>query len=178
MAPRGRSDARNVLTSTVICVATRRDEALQEINLDSLVVGRPIHEKIANDAAINAAFDQITYGKGSAILSMFESWVGTEKFQRFIHDYLAHHTHGSATADDFLDELAAHAGADVAAAYRTFLDQPGVPLVSVAVRCAGKAARLELSQERFLPLGATAPQPVYAGGTGLANLAAGIVGLI
>ncbi|TNY02848.1 M1 family aminopeptidase, partial [Escherichia coli] len=37
-------------------------EGFAAMDLDALVAGRPIHQKIANDADIDAAFDQITYG--------------------------------------------------------------------------------------------------------------------
>ncbi|HEX2573943.1 MAG TPA: M1 family metallopeptidase [Polyangia bacterium] len=122
---------------------------------DSLVTAQPIRLPVATRHAIAASFDNnITYGKGNAILTMFEAWLGEEKFQKFIHDYLAAHAHGNATAEDFLQKLGEHAGSEVTAAYRSFLEQPGVPLVSVAVRCGGGATpRLILSQERYLPLG-------------------------
>lgn len=122
---------------------------------DSLVTAQSIRLPVTTKHAIAASFDNnITYGKGNAILTMFEAWLGEEKFQKFIHDYLAAHAHGNATAEDFLAKLQEHAGAEVAAAYRSFLEQPGVPLVSVALRCgAGQPPRLTLSQERYLPLG-------------------------
>jgi aminopeptidase N len=122
---------------------------------DSLITAQSIRLLVATKHAIAASFDNaITYGKGNAILSMFEAWLGEEKFQKFIHDYLAAHAHGNATAEDFLAKLGEHAGKEVAAAYRSFLEQPGVPLVSVDLRCAaGTAPRLVLSQERYLPLG-------------------------
>lgn len=122
---------------------------------DSLVSAQPIRLPVTTKHAIASSFDNnITYGKGNAILTMFEAWLGEEKFQKFIHDYLAAHAHGNATAEDFLQKLGEHAGAEVAAAYRSFLEQPGVPLVSIALRCGGgQAPRLVLSQERYLPLG-------------------------
>ena len=43
----------------------------------------------------------------------------------------------------------------MAAAFSTFLDQPGVPVVAVALDCAGGPPGLTLSQKRLLPLGST-----------------------
>src|SRR5205807_8142275 len=41
-------------------------------------------------------------------------------------------------------------------AFNTFLNQPGVPLVSATLNCgAGKPASLALTQERYLPLGSS-----------------------
>ena len=41
----------------------------------------------------------ITYGKGAAILTMFERWVGPEKFQKGIQRYLAEHRDVGAVAE-------------------------------------------------------------------------------
>jgi alanyl aminopeptidase len=48
------------------------------------------------------------------------------------------------------------AGHDVKAAFRSFIDQEGVPLVEVKSSCDGSRGRLELSQSRYLPLGSEA----------------------
>jgi alanyl aminopeptidase len=83
---------------------------------------------------------------------MFESYMGRERFRAGIHRYLTKYSWKNATSAEF---LAALAGDDtsVAAAFSTFLEQPGVPLVTAALDCSGGAAKLKLSQQRFLPLG-------------------------
>ncbi|MEP7283002.1 MAG: ERAP1-like C-terminal domain-containing protein, partial [Rubrivivax sp.] len=43
------------------------------------------------------------------------------------------------------------------AAFESFLNQPGVPIVQVAVDCGGPVPRLRLEQRRFLPAGSTSP---------------------
>ncbi len=50
---------------------------------------------------------------------------------------------------------AAVAGKDVAPVFSSFLDQPGVPEISVALKCGTKPA-LELAQKRSLPIGSQA----------------------
>jgi len=66
----------------------------------------------------------------------------------------------------------------LASAFSSFLDQPGVPLVTAQLACHDGAARLDLAQQRFFPLGSSgaAPQlwkvPVcvrYPAGTGEAR---------
>ena len=44
-------------------------------------------------------------------------------------------------------------------AFHTFLEQSGVPLVSVALKCAEGAPAVELEQTRYVPLGLKAPAP-------------------
>jgi alanyl aminopeptidase len=122
---------------------------------DRLVSARALHGAIDRDQDIESAFDEIAYAKGSAVLAMFEDFVGADVFRRALAGYLAAHAWGSAGSRDFVDALAAAAGADVAAAFSTFLEQGGVPLVSLDVDCAGDRAELVLAQERFLPLGST-----------------------
>ena len=121
---------------------------------DSLVSARRVRQPIETKDDIVNAFDSITYDKGSALLNMFESYMGRERFRAGIHRYLTKYSWKNANAAEF---LAALAGDDtsVAPAFSTFLDQPGVPLVTGALECSGGAATLKLSQQRFLPLGST-----------------------
>ena len=122
---------------------------------DTLVSARKVHQEIVTKDDIVDAFDDITYQKGAAVLSMFEAWVGSRKFQQGVRHYIAAHRNGNATAADFLAALEAASRPGVAAAFSTFLDQPGVPLVEVSLSCAGGAAALDLSQKRLLPIGTT-----------------------
>ena len=124
------------------------------ISSDVLVSARSIRQPIESTNDIQNAFDSITYEKGGGVLSMFERWVGADVFQRGLHDYLNAHRFGNATADDFLAAESAASGKDVKTAFRTFLDQPGVPFVETEVKCDG-SPRLHLKQSRYLPLGST-----------------------
>jgi len=119
---------------------------------DSLVSARRVRQPIASNDDITNAFDSITYDKGAALMAMFESYMGPEKFRMGIHRYLTKYAWKNATSAEF---LAAVAGDDtrIPPAFSTFLDQPGVPLVTAALECSGGAAYVNLSQRRFLPLG-------------------------
>jgi alanyl aminopeptidase len=123
---------------------------------DSLVTARRIRQPIAGNDDIANAFDGITYQKGAAVIAMFEGWVGEEGFRRGIQRYLKSHAWGNATADDFVASIAeATKTPAVVPAFHSFLDQPGVPLVTAELVCGGGAPRLVLSQKRFLPTGST-----------------------
>ncbi len=123
---------------------------------DSLVTARRIRQPIAGNDDIANAFDGITYTKGAAVIEMFEKFVGEEGFRNGIQHYLKTHAWGNATADDFVASIAeATKTPSVVPAFRSFLDQPGVPLVTAELQCAGGAPKLLLSQKRFLPTGST-----------------------
>ncbi len=124
------------------------------IGSDALTSARSIRQPIATNDDIENAFDSITYQKGGGVLSMFERWVGEDAFRKGLHDYLAAHAFGNATADDFLAAESAASGKDVKTPFHTFLDQPGVPFVEAEVRCDG-SPRLHLKQQRYFPLGST-----------------------
>lgn len=124
------------------------------LHADALVTARQIRQPIESDDDIFNAFDGITYEKGESVLAMFERFVGADTFQRGIRAYLAQHANGNAGADDFIAAISHAAGRELGAAWRSFLDQPGAPMVDVALTCApGKPAALTLAQQRFLPVG-------------------------
>jgi alanyl aminopeptidase len=120
---------------------------------DSLVSARKIRQPIESNDDIANAFDGITYSKGQAVIGMFESWMGQDAFQRGVRRYIRQYAWRNATAGDFLDSLASAGNPAVPRAFSTFLDQPGVPLVSVKLSCDAGGATLHLTQKRALPLG-------------------------
>ncbi|HET9622552.1 MAG TPA: M1 family metallopeptidase [Kofleriaceae bacterium] len=119
---------------------------------DALGSARQIRQPITSYDDIQDAFDGITYQKGAAVLAMFEHWAGSERFLKGLHEYLAAHAYGNATADDFLAATSAATDKDIKTPFHTFLDQPGVPFVETEVACQGPAV-LKLKQSRFTPLG-------------------------
>jgi alanyl aminopeptidase len=125
---------------------------------DALVSARQVRQPIESNNDINNAFDSITYQKGSALLNMFESYMGPENFREGVHRYLLKYQWKNATSGEFLLALA---GDDrrIASAFSSFLDQPGVPLVTAQLECRGGAAQLALTQQRFFPLGSTGAAP-------------------
>ena len=124
--------------------------------MDSLVTARRIRQPITGNDDIANAFDTITYEKGAAVIAMFEGWAGEEGFRKGIQKYLKSHAWGRATADDFVTSIAeATKAPGVVPAVRSFLDQPGVPLLTAELVCAGGAPKLLLSQKRFLPTGSS-----------------------
>lgn len=131
------------------------DARARAMGTDTLTTTRQVRQPIVTNDDIYNAFDAITYEKGESVLAMFERFVGVEKFRAGIHHYLTQHANGNATADDFIAAIAGAAQRpEVAPAFKSFLDQPGAPLVDVTLACnAGKAPSLHVKQERFLPVG-------------------------
>ena len=130
-------------------------EAMQN---DSLISARMIRQPITGNGDIETAFDGITYQKGAAVLGMFENFVGPQVFQKGMQAYIKAHAFGNANADDLVDAIATAAGKGEAfkKAFKSFLNQNGVPLVATKLDCKPKgAAVLQLTQSRYLPLGSS-----------------------
>ncbi|MBT8066925.1 MAG: M1 family metallopeptidase [Gammaproteobacteria bacterium] len=129
---------------------------------DSLVNARQIRQPILSNNDIATAFDGITYSKGGAVLSMFENLLGREDFRQGVRNYMGEFQYGTATADDFIRHLAAASTEQskelVIAAFNSFLEQPGLPLVEVASECSDSDVSVSLTQSRYFPLGSKGEQ--------------------
>lgn len=120
---------------------------------DSLLSARKVRQEIVTKDDISNAFDGITYQKGAAVISMFESFLGGEEFRRGVQSYLKQYAFRNASAPDFLDSISTSSGKNINAAFSTFLNQAGAPLLSASLDCKETGASLHLTQERYLPLG-------------------------
>ncbi len=121
---------------------------------DSLDTARAIRQKIDDERDIENAFDGITYGKGEAVLTMLEKWIGADTFQKGVRAYLAKHAWGNATYDDFVGAMSDAAGKDLHPLFDSFVLQSGLPYVSVKLECAkSEAPKLQLAQQRYAPVG-------------------------
>ena len=133
----------------------RIEGTLGAMNNDSLLSARKIRQPVANQGDIENAFDGITYQKGAAVLRMFEEWIGEDTYRRAMRDYLAGHAFGSGSSDDLIAAIAKASGKGevLADAMRSFLDQPGIPLLQTELACRNGKASLTVSQSRYLPFG-------------------------
>ncbi len=140
----------------------RRDllsRGLQVMGSDSLINARQIRQPIKSNNDIATAFDGITYSKGGAVLSMFESFLGRENFRQGVRNYMQEFEYGTATADDFIRYLAAASTSQpdevVTVAFNSFLEQAGLPLLGFSSQCTTDGVSIQLKQSRYFPLGSS-----------------------
>lgn len=127
----------------------REDEAEDldnTLNLDSQPTTRTIRAKAETPSEINEMFDGIAYGKAGAVLGMVENFLGEEVFRQGVHNYLAAHLYANATAEDFWNAQTANSHQPVDKIMQSFVTQPGVPLLMLSER---KAGRIPVEQSRF-----------------------------
>ncbi|MDR3745609.1 MAG: M1 family aminopeptidase [Acidobacteriaceae bacterium] len=123
--------------------ATAQDRTM---NADAGRTTRTIRAQAESPSQIGEMFDGIAYGKAGAVIGMVENYVGEEAFRRGVHEYLAEHSYGNATAEDFWGTMARVSGLPVDAVMRSFVEQPGVPLVHFGGAAGGE---IPATQERF-----------------------------
>ncbi len=116
------------------------------LNLDAQKTTRTIRAEANTPDEINEMFDGITYGKAGAALGMVENYVGEETFRQGIHNYLAAHLYGNATAEDFWNAQTAVSHKPVDTIMSSMVSQPGEPLVSFSHP---EQAGITVTQKRF-----------------------------
>ncbi len=119
------------------------------LNTDSLANTRPIHQAANTPAQIMELFDGIAYGKAAAVLRMLESYLGEETFRAGVNAYIQQHQYANATATDFWDAQTRTSKKPVDQIMPTFVDQAGVPIISVKQACSGNSTKVTLDQRRF-----------------------------
>jgi alanyl aminopeptidase len=133
-------------------------EMLRAMVVDSRLTTRAMRAQLKATDNLTGVFDLLSYQKGQAILTMLERWLGEEKFRDGVRAYIAAHAEGNATAADLWAALSKAAGHDVGAVAGSFLDQPGVPIVTVETLGGSK---VKLSQRRFVSHGSARPSQLW-----------------
>jgi len=125
------------------------------LDTDTLEATLPVRKPAnTHDEVLNSFDNGTTYAKGSAIIDMFEAWLGEERMRDLLRRHIKKHEWGVATSEDFAATLSAAASPDVARAFRSFIDQPGAPRIAAELQCQpGAPAKLKLTQERYVPAG-------------------------
>ncbi|HEY6867715.1 MAG TPA: M1 family metallopeptidase [Candidatus Eisenbacteria bacterium] len=107
---------------------------------------RAMRARIDGFDDIDEGFDELAYQKGQAVLGMLEQWLGPDTFRKGVRDYIQAHAWGNAEGADFWNALSKASGQDVSKTVTSFLDQPGVPMVSAIV---GEGRAVHFTQGQF-----------------------------
>jgi aminopeptidase N len=116
------------------------------LNLDAQRTTRTIRAKADTPDQINEMFDGISYGKAGAVLLMVENYLGEETFRRGVHNYLAAHMYGNATAEDFWGAQTAESKKPIDKIMGSLVAQPGVPILNFQ---APQGSSVSVGQQRF-----------------------------
>jgi aminopeptidase N len=128
------------------------------LGLDALQTTRAIRIHVETPDEINEVFDGIAYEKTAGVLRMVEGFVGPEAFRKGIAAYLKKYAYSNAAGEDFWSEMARVTGQPLDRIFKGYIEQAGVPLISVQTKCTGANTEITLRQERF----SGSPKPAAA----------------
>jgi len=129
--------------------------AISAMKLDSLASTRAIREPITDNNNIRNAYDAITYAKSLGVIHMVDEYFGADTFRPALGRYIEQFADGVADSPDFYKVIGDETNSpQLTEAFRTFVEQKGVPLLSVTLDCnTGGAAKVRIKQQRYKPLG-------------------------
>ncbi len=114
---------------------------------DQGITTHPVEVPVPSTANAFDNIDAITYSKGASVLHQLRQLLGAEVFRQGVHDYLAQHSYGNATLEDFIDSLSKASGRDLKPWSREWLYAPGLNSLSADFACTdGKLSRFRLLQ--------------------------------
>jgi alanyl aminopeptidase len=99
------------------------------MDTDALSTTKAIRRPIAASDAMAHLFDSLAYNKGMAVLDMIEDWMGEALFREGMVEYMNDYAWGNADAFDLAASLETVADSDVLAIMKSFVTQPGIPLL-------------------------------------------------
>lgn len=129
---------------------TRVDGRERAMGLDAYKTTHPVVQEIKTVEAVNQAFDAITYNKGEAVITMFESFAGEDAWREGIRAYMKKHAYANTVTSDLWSAVEAAGATGLSAIAHDFTSQPGIPLVTVtSAQCSNGITTLALSQGEF-----------------------------
>ena len=114
----------------------RNDLAFAGLNSktkDSIAGVQAVRQDIDDVEEISTLFDSaIVYAKGLRLLRMLYTLIGEDAFRRGLADYFKAHAYGNTTANDLWNAWTKYAKIDVADFMNPWLNQPGLPMLTVS----------------------------------------------
>ena len=104
---------------------------------------RPVRVEVHDREGSKNVYSRIVYDKGASVLLMLEGWMGDDKVQSALRDYLNEHRFGIAATSDLAADLKRASGVDPSSVMHAFLDTTGIPRVSAKVKC-DETAKMEI----------------------------------
>ena len=125
------------------------EDTTNVLGADAVASTRPIRApEVSTPGQIEQLFEP-SLKKTAAVLRMIEQYLGPETFQKAVNTYIGAHAYANATAEDFWNSLKTASGKPVDAVMRSFVTQPGAPLLSVSAACANGRQQVTITQQRF-----------------------------
>jgi aminopeptidase N len=111
---------------------------------DSVPSTHPIVQQVFTAEQAIESFDDITYNKGAAVITMLNAYVGRDRFRDGVRRYIHAHAYGNTVDTDLWRVMQNVVGLPILQVERDFTAQAGLPLVRVAAH--GDAISLTMAR--------------------------------
>lgn len=112
---------------------------------DGMVTTHPIEAAVPSVKVAFANFDEITYGKGAAVLKQLRKYIGEKPFDQGIRLYIKTHAYRNTQLKDFIEALQKYTKKDLTKWASLWLRQSGTDTIAAKWKCkAGQLAEVEL----------------------------------
>lgn len=130
-------------------------DGIRAMSLDSLASARAVREPIALNENVRNAYDSITYNKGLAVIGMVDAYFGADVFRPALGRYVEAYEDGVADSPEFFEIIGRETGEpNLTAAFRSFVEQNGLPLVRLNTHEKADGTQSFLVQQsRYRPIG-------------------------
>lgn len=106
---------------------------------DQLITTHPIEAVAVNSTSeAKANFDGITYGKGASVMKQLSYYIGKDKFQKGVQNYMRVYGFKNATLPDFINSLQEHTKNDLSLWSKVWLREAGLDSMIVKLECDGE----------------------------------------
>lgn len=119
------------------------------LSMDGLRASHPVQVDVARAEDVNQIFDEISYLKGSSVLTMISNFIGEKAFIAGVVEYLQEHKYKNTYTDDLWKALSKSSGKDVSEVMGVWTKQVGYPVVKVTE----EGSKAHITQKRFLSTG-------------------------
>lgn len=108
---------------------------------------QPVRVDVKHPDEIGTLFDPaIVYAKGGRLLKMLREYIGDDAFRKGLKSYFSRHAYKNTTRDDLWEDLSKASGQDIHAFMNPWLEQSGMPVISLT----GSSNQVIARQERFV----------------------------
>ncbi|MFH0727886.1 MAG: M1 family metallopeptidase [Pseudomonadota bacterium] len=121
------------------------NQSASALERDGLFETFPIELPGGGTVAINTATAPIIYNKGGSILRQMRGYLGDDRYREGLVKYLTAHAYDCAASPDLWEAFEAVAQKPVTALMKSWIEQPGFPLIEVH----REGRELVLRQQRF-----------------------------
>jgi puromycin-sensitive aminopeptidase len=118
---------------------------------DALPTTHSIWAPVKTPSEAIEMFDVITYQKGCAVMRMLENFLGEQRFMAGLRTYMKAFAFSNAAGGDLWRQLETASGQPVGALMRSWVEQPGFPIITFSTEESGPGGptALRLEQRRF-----------------------------